>query len=129
MHGLAIPVKKYNLMKVRIQGDSVAMGMYATGIFPLLHLNETSNEINERPKRQVFADDFTVAGKLQELRSWWDSIVSHGPNIGYYAKASKNWLTVKERYFDGTIKIFEGTGVMITVKGGRHRGAIVGSKE
>ena len=91
--------------------------------------NETSNEINERPKRLVFADDFTVAGKLQELRSWWDSIVSHGPNIGYYAKASKNWLTVKERYFDGTIKIFEGTGVKITVKGGRHRGAIVGSKE
>ena len=70
MQGLAIPVKKYNLMKVRIQGDSVAMGMYATGMFPLLHLNETSNEINERPKRLVFADDFTVAGKLQELRSW-----------------------------------------------------------
>ena len=46
------------------------MGMYATGMFPLLHLNETSNEINERTKRLVFADDFTVAGKLQELRSW-----------------------------------------------------------
>ena len=68
-------------MKVRIQGDSVAMGMYATGMFPLLHLNETSNEINERPKRLVFADDFTVAGKLQELRSWQDSIVSHRPKL------------------------------------------------
>ena len=44
-------------------------------------------------------------------------------------KRSKNWLTVKERYFDGTIKIFEGTGVKITVKGGRHLGTIVGSKE
>ena len=68
-------------MKVRIQGDSVAMGMYATGMFPLLHLNETSNEINERTKRLVFADDFTVAGKLQELRSWQDSIVSHRPKL------------------------------------------------
>ena len=29
------------------------MGMYATGVFPSLHLNETSNEMNERIKRLV----------------------------------------------------------------------------
>ena len=59
------------------QGDPVAMGMYATGVFPLLRLNETSSEMNE-----------TGAGKLQELQSWWDSIVSYGPNIGYCPKAT-----------------------------------------
>ena len=72
--------------------------MYATRVFPSLHLNEASNEMNERIKR---------------------------PNINYYPKASTSWLTVKEQYF----KIFEGTTVKITVKGIRHLGAIVGSKE
>ena len=99
--------------------------MYATRVFPSLHLNDTSNEMNERIKRLALVDDFTGAGKLQELRSWWDSIASHGPNINYYPKASTSWLTVKEQYF----KIFEGTTVKITVKGIRHLGAIVGSKE
>ena len=43
------------------------MGMYAIAMFPLLHLNERSNEMNERTKRLAFADDFTGAGNLQEL--------------------------------------------------------------
>ena len=51
--------------------DAVAMGMCATGLFPLLHLNETSNEMNERTKRLAFVDYFTGVGKLQESRSWW----------------------------------------------------------
>ena len=43
-------------------------------------------------------------------------------------KASKNWLNVTEKYFHDAIKIF-GTGAKITVRGRRHLGAIVGSKE
>ena len=49
------------------QRGLVAMGMYAIAMFPLLHLNERSNEMNERTKRLAFADDFTGAGNLQEL--------------------------------------------------------------
>lgn len=45
------------------QGDPVAVVPF----FLLLHLNETSNVINERTKRLVFANDLTRAGKLQEL--------------------------------------------------------------
>lgn len=45
------------------QGDPVAV----VPLFLLLHLNETSNVINERTKRLVFANDLTRAGKLQEL--------------------------------------------------------------
>ena len=103
--------------------------MYTTGVFPLLHVNEMSNEINERTKRVAFVDDFTGSGKLQELRSWWDSIVSHGLNISYYPNVIKSWLTIKQQYFDDAIKIFEDTGVIITMKGRRHLGAIIGSKE
>lgn len=45
------------------QGELVAV----VPLFLLLHLNETSNVINERTKRLVFADGLTRAGKLQEL--------------------------------------------------------------
>ena len=33
------------------EGDPVAMVMYATGMFPLLYLNEKPNEMNEKAKR------------------------------------------------------------------------------
>ena len=68
------------------------------------------------------------SGKLQGLRSWWDSIASHVLNIGYYSNGSKSWLTVREQYFDDSIKILEGTGVKITMRVRRHLGATVGSK-
>ena len=110
------------------QGDLVAMGMYAIRVFPLIHWNKTSNVINGRTKRLAFADDLTGAGKLQELRSWVDSIVSHGPNIGYYSKAYKSWLILKAQYSGEAIKIFEGTGATITVKGKRHLCVIFGRK-
>ena len=97
------------------------MGMYATGVFPLPHLNETSNEVNEITKHLAFTDDFTGSGKLQELQSRWDTIVNHGTNIGYYPKSSKSWLTVKQQYFDNAIKIFEGTSVKNTMRGRRHQ--------
>ena len=48
----------------------VAMDMYATGMFPLLHLNEESNKMNEKIKLLALADDFRGAVKLQELRLW-----------------------------------------------------------
>ena len=82
---------------------------------PLLHLNETSKEMNERTKRLTFAYDFTGDDKLQELRSWWESIVSHGSHIDYYPKASKIWLTAKEQYCHDVIKIFEDNVVKIAV--------------
>ena len=50
--------------------DPVAMDMYATGMFPLPHLNEESNKMNEKIKLLALADDFRGAVKLQELRLW-----------------------------------------------------------
>ena len=47
---------------------------------------------------------FESVGRLQELRSCWDSIVSHGLNIDYYPKISETWLTVKEQYFHDKVK-------------------------
>ena len=85
--------------------------------------------MNGRINCLVFADDFAGAGKLQELRSSQDSIVSHGPNVGYYPEERKSWFTVKEQYFENAIKIFKGTSVQVTVEGTQHSGAIIRSKE
>ena len=55
----------------------IAIEMYGTRMFPLLHLNELSKKKKKKKKKKmngrinclVFADDFAGAGKLQELRS------------------------------------------------------------
>lgn len=88
------------------QREPVAIGMYTIAMSPFFHPNEPSNEMDERTELRPFANAFTGAGKLEELRLWWGSIVSHGPNIGYYRKASTSWLTPKVKYFDDMIKIF-----------------------
>lgn len=72
------------------QGDPVAMCIYAIGILPLVNLHDLDENSKNVPKRVAYADDFTGVGKLEELRSWWENIVHHGPNIGYYPKADKS---------------------------------------
>ena len=51
------------------QGDHIAMGIYATGVFP------------KKAKNLGFVKNFKGSGKLQELWSQWYSIVSHGHAI------------------------------------------------
>ncbi|CAM1302011.1 Uncharacterised protein r2_g1186 [Pycnogonum litorale] len=56
------------------QGDPMAMAIYALGLSPLIsmltaHSGDHSNSI---PKVVAYADDLTAAGKLPDLRTWWD---------------------------------------------------------
>ena len=94
------------------------MGMYAIGILPLL-LFKNSTQADD-VKRVAYADDFTGIGALENLRSWWDLVVNHGPNIGYFPKPSKSILIVKENLLEIATNLFEGTGVHITTDGNRH---------
>ena len=105
------------------QGDPVAMSMYTMGILPLLQLYMAK----ENTKRIAFADDFTGIGKLNQLKDWWDIVCLHGPNLGYFPKASKSWLIVKVQHYESAIKLFEGSEVKITTEGNRHLGAIIGT--
>ena len=47
-------------------------------------------------KEVVFADDFTVAGKLTSIRDYWGKLTVLGPKYGYFPKALKSYLIVKE---------------------------------
>ena len=48
---------------------------------------------------------------------------------GYYPKASKYWLVVKEVVAEEAKRLFNGTGIQITTDGRRLLGAAVGTKE
>ena len=107
------------------QGDPIAMAMYALGILPLLQHN-IDVPMGEKTKRIAYADDFTGIGTLQKLKQWWDDINKIGPYIGYYPKASKSVLIVKEEHAEEAAALFVNTQIRITTKGHRHLGAVVG---
>ena len=53
------------------QGDPTTTGVYASGILPLIHFLLEFISINRlSAKEVVFADDFTVAGKLTSIRDY-----------------------------------------------------------
>ena len=69
------------------------MAAYALGLTPLLdHLQSVKRSV----KHVAFADDLTGAGKLKEIKIWWDTLITEGPKYGYYPKPSKSFLIVKQ---------------------------------
>ena len=113
------------------QGDPIAMGVYALGLNPLLHLLLSNAEPNpdDNLKQVAYADDLTGAGKLENIRKWWEMIEIYGPRIGYFPKADKSWLTVKPEHAEKANIIFHDTQINITSTGRRHLGAVIGSQD
>ena len=103
-----------------MQGDPLAMAMYAIGILSLIQ-----SLSNESTKQVWYAGDSAACGDLTNVRFWRDHLVKVGPNYGYQ---SKTWLVVKEGKFDDAMSAFEGTGVNITLEGKRHLGGAVGTR-
>ena len=60
------------------QGDVAAMAKYALGMAPLV--NKLGLSVNkDKCKHAWYADDSSAIGKLEELKKWWDTLVSEGP--------------------------------------------------
>ncbi len=55
------------------QGDPLAMAMYAIGTLPLIH------RLNQQVTQVWHADDATAGGRLHHLHSWWNQLLSCGP--------------------------------------------------
>ena len=110
------------------QGDVGAMAMYGIGLKPLT--DKLAESVDPRQCKQVwYADDSTSAGKLTEMRKWWDTLCQVGPEYGYFPLPRKTILIVKEHEREKAIEIFSGTGVQITTEGERHMGAVIGSPQ
>ena len=110
------------------QGDVTAMGMYAVGIRPLM--DKLGEVVDSQKCRQVwYADDSGSAGKLLEMKKWWDKLFIEGPKYGYHPKPSKTVLIVKNLELKEQAKaIFGQTGISIDTSGERHLGAVIGTE-
>ena len=112
------------------QGDPTAMGAYALGVTPLIHfLHEYVSMNNHRCKEVAFPDDFTIAGKIEGIRSYWELLQEVGLLYSHFPKPSKSYLVVKEQYLENTIETFRGSEVKITAEGKKHLGAAIGRED
>ena len=105
-----------------MQGDPLAMSMYALGILPLIHKLKATNQV-------WFADDAAAGDSLVNLHKWWTALLRQGPSFGYHPNPAKTSLIVKESNLDRATNISGSRGVNITSSGRKHLGAALGSTE
>ena len=74
-----------------------------------------------------YADDRNAVGKLSNLRTVLDKIVSLGKFFGYHVKASKCQLIVKDEKLGEAQKMFANTGITIEA-GARVLGSVIGTE-
>ena len=63
------------------------------------------------------------------LRSWFDDLSEKGPQYGYDVNPIKTWLIVKEEHLFKAERLFQDTGVNITVEGRCHLGGAIGKED
>ena len=109
------------------QGDPTSMGTYALGILPILHSLLDFVLTSDLQTREVaFVDDLTVAGKLADIKSFWDKLSTIGSKYGYFPKSTKSYLIVKRSCLKDAKTIFTDTNMNISANGRKHLGAVVG---
>ena len=111
------------------QGDPTARSFYALGVKPLVDsLAECTDK--ENCKQAWYADDSSATDKLQEIKNWWHNLNLLGHKFGYYPKASKSILILKdESLMPQALELFSDCNIQITCEGQRHLGAVVGSED
>ena len=111
------------------QGDPAAMPFYSTGIRPLVDSLAASTN-KDLCKQAWYADDSSAAGKLTEVLVWWQQLNALGPMYGYFPKASKSVLIIKDpSLLSEARRLFSGTDLQITCDGQRHLGAAIGDED
>ena len=102
------------------QGDPLAMVMYGLAIIPLIKLLSVDDVT-----QKWYADDGIAVGKLSNLRTVLDKIVSLGKFFGYHVKAFKCQLIVKDEKLGEAQKIIANTGINMKA-GAQVLGAVIG---
>ena len=102
------------------------MSFYGLGTKPLL--DKLSEQV-PKVKQIWIADDASGTGRLNELKDWWDIMISEGQKIGYYVNESKSWLILKDSSQLETAKqVFQNSNIKFTCEGKRHFGAALGTE-
>ena len=95
------------------------MTFYAISTLPLI----TSVQAASTAKQCWFADDASGAGRVAQIKDWWDPLNILGPNLGYFPKSEKCWIIVKPEKEESVREAFHGTAIGVTVHGQKHLGA------
>ena len=115
-------------MEETTQGDPAAMIIYAIAIIPLiLMLVEIRMQGNNHRKTAAYADDLIVAGLIDQIRIWWNTLCRLGPKFGYFPEARKSWIIVRENAKERAQTIFDNTTIKVTTDDQRHLGAVIGT--
>ena len=72
------------------------MAIYAIAIILLiLMIVDITHQDDSSMKTAAYADDFTAAGKITQLKKWWDTLCQLGPKFDYYPEGRISWLIIK----------------------------------
>ena len=80
-------------------------------------------------KQVWLADDSAGGGSIESLYQWYKSLCEEGRKFVYTVNGAKSWLIFKNSELAESAKKLFGDEVNITLKGRRHLGAVIGSKE
>ena len=115
-------------MEGTTQGDPAAMVIYVIAIIPLIFmLVEIRMQDNNHTKTAAYADDLTVAGPINQIRIWWNTLRRLGPKLGYFPEGSKSWIVVRENAKERAQTIFDNTKINITTDCQIHLVAVIGT--
>ena len=113
------------------EGDPVAMAICGIGVTPLIKMliNTAVTSTESQVRVLAYADDFSAAGKLEDLRKWWDTLTIIGLKFGYYLEPTETWLLVKPYASQRANKIFSETKIKINNEGHKYLGGTVSTVE
>ena len=107
------------------QGDPLSMPFYALATLPLIKVLQKQHP---SVRQAWLADDSAGAGRLKELRKWWDTLCDAGRSYGYFTNCGKTILLVREDLVSAAKDLFVDTGVQINSTGVRYLGSAVGNE-
>lgn len=117
--------KESKLNEGTTQSDPLSIVIYSIGGTPLINmLIDIAVTFIES---QV--DDFSAAGKLDNLRKWWDILTIIDLKFGCSQEPTKTWFVINPYASQGTINIFSATKIKIISEGYRHLRGVIGTEK
>ena len=112
-----------------VEGNYYLKRAQHIGILPLFqYLLDFISVDKLNAQKVAFAGEFTAAGKLSSIKNYWSQLTSVSPKYGFFLKASKSYIIVKEDQFPNATTLFDNSNVNFTVEGKKHLRVFVGSK-
>ena len=68
---------------------------------------------NNQMETAAYADDLRVAGPIDQVRIWRNTLCRLGPKFGYFPEGSKSWIIVRENAKERAQTIFDNTEIKI----------------